>query len=65
MDEQSNTMKKLNSKVKEMNVDLDDSNNILNKMKSRVKKNKKIIAYLSIIFFVTLVLVFTYKYFKK
>ena len=65
MDEQSNTMKKLNTKVKTMNVELDESNNILNKMKSRVKKNKKIIVYLSIIFFVTLILVFTYKYFKK
>ena len=65
MEEHSNVMKNLNSKVKNMNVDLDESNNILNKMKSRVKKNKKIIAYLSIIFFITLLLVFTYKYFKK
>ena len=43
MDEQSNTMKNLNTKVKGMNVELDESNTILNKMKSRMKKNKKII----------------------
>ena len=65
MDEQSNTMKNLNTKVKGMNVDLDKSNTILNKMKSRMKKNKKIIIYLSLIFFITLILIFIYKFFKK
>ena len=65
MDEQINTMKNLNSKVKNMNGELDESNSILNKMKSRMKKNKKIIIYLSIILFVTLVTILTYKYFKK
>ena len=65
MDEQSNTMKNLNTKVKGMNVELDESNTILNKMKSRMKKNKKIIIYLSLIFFITLILIFIYKFFKK
>ena len=35
MDEQGKTMKNLNTKVKTMNGELDESNNILNKMKSR------------------------------
>ena len=65
MEEQSNTMKNLNTKVKTMNGELDESNNILNRMKSRMRKNKKIIIYLSIIFLITLILVFIYKYFKK
>ena len=65
MDEQSNTMKNLNSKVKTMNGELDESNTILNKMKSRIKKNKKIVIYLSIILFITLVIILAYKYFKK
>ena len=65
MDEQINTMKNINSKVNNMNGELDESNSILNKMKSRMKKNKKIIIYLSIILFVTLIIILTYKYFKK
>ena len=65
MDEQSNTMKHLNTKVKTMNGELDESNTILNKMKSRMKKNKKILIYLSIIMFITLVIILAYKYFKK
>ena len=65
MDEQSNTMKNLNSKVKNMNGELDESNTILNKMKSRMKRNKKIIIYLSLILFITLIMIFLYKFFKK
>ena len=65
MDEQSNTMKNLNSKVKNMNGELDEFNTILNKMKSRMKRNKKIIIYLSLILFITLVMIFLYKFFKK
>ena len=65
MDEQSNTMKNLNSKVKNMNGELDESNTILNKMKSRMKRNKKIIIYLSLILFITLFMIFLYKFFKK
>ena len=65
MDEQSNTMKHLNTKVKTMNGELDESNTILNKMKSRMKKNKKILIYLSIIMFITLVIILAYKYLKK
>lgn len=65
MDDQSNTMKNLNSKVKNMNGELDESNTILNQMRSRVKRNKKIIIYLSIILFITLAVILAYKYFKK
>ena len=65
MDEQSNTMKNLNSKVKNMNGELDESNSILNIMKSRMKRNKKIIIYISIILFITLATILVYKFFKK
>ena len=65
MDEQSNTMKNLNSKVKNMNGELDESNSILNIMKSRMKRNKKIIIYLSIILFITLAMILVYNFFKK
>ena len=65
MDEQTNTMKHTNTKLKGMNVELDESNNILNKMKSRLRKNKKIICYLSVSFIVILLLVATYKFLKK
>ena len=62
MDDQTNTMKNLNTKVKNINGELDESNTILNKMKSRMKKNKKIIIYLSIILFITLIIILGYKY---
>ena len=62
MNEQTNTMKNLNTKVKNMNGELDESNTILSKMKSRMKKNKKIIIYLSIILFITLIIILGYKY---
>ena len=62
MDDQTNTMKNLNTKVKNMNGELDESNTILNKMKARMKKNKKIIIYLSIILFITLIIILGYKY---
>ena len=65
MDEQSNTMKNLNSKVKNMNGELDESNSILNIMKSRMKRNKKIIIYISIILFITLATILVYKFFEK
>ena len=65
MNDQSNNMKNINSKVKTMNMELDESNNILNKMKSRIKKNKKIILYLSIVLFITLIIILAYKYLKK
>ena len=64
MDDQSNTMKNLNTKVKNMNGELDESNTILNKMKSRMKKNKKIIIYLSIVLLITLFIIFIYKFLK-
>jgi hypothetical protein len=64
MDDQTNTMKNLNTKVKTMNGELDESNNILNKMKSRMKKNKKIIIYLSIVLLITLIIIFVYKFLK-
>ena len=38
MEEQTNVMKNTNNKLKGMNSELDESNNILNRMKSRLKK---------------------------
>jgi len=65
MDDQTKEMKNINIKVKDMNNDLDESNNILNIMKSRMKRNKKIIILLTIIFLIILIIVIGYKFVKK
>ena len=64
MDQQTNVMKNTTNKLKGMNSELDESNNILNKMKARMQKNKNIIKYLAIILFVILALVCIYKIMK-
>ena len=64
MEKQTNVMKNTNYKLKGMNSELDESNNILNQMKSRLKKNKNIIKYLAIILFVILAIVCIYKFLK-
>ena len=64
MEKQTNVMKNTNSKLKGMNSELDESNNILNRMKSRVRKNKNIIKYLAIILFFILAIVCIYKIWK-
>ena len=65
MDDQTKEMKNINIKVKDMNNDQDESNNILNIMKSRMKKNKRIIILLTIIFLIILIIVIGYKFVKK
>ena len=64
MDHQTNVMKNTTNKLKGMNSELDESNNILNKMKARMQKNKNIIKYLAIILFVILAIVCIYKIMK-
>ena len=64
MEKQTNVMKNTNYKLKGMNSELDESNNILNQMKSRLKKNKNIIKYLAIILFVILAIVCIFKFLK-
>ena len=65
MEKQTNVMKNTNYKLKGMNSELDESNNILNQMKSRLKKNKNIIKYLAIILFVILAIVCIYKFLQS
>ena len=64
MEEQSNVMKNTNNKLKGMNSELDESNTILNRMKSRVKKNKNLIKYLGIFLALILICVIIYKIMK-
>ena len=64
MEEQSNVMKNTNNKLKGMNSELDESNTILNRMKSRVKKNKNLIKYLGIFLALILCIVIIYKIMK-
>ena len=64
MEEQSNVMKNTNNKLKGMNSELDESNTILNRMKSRVKKNKNLIKYLGIFLALILISVIIYKIMK-
>ncbi len=47
-----------------MNSELDESNTILNKMKSRIKKNKNLIKYLGIFLALILCIVIIYKIMK-
>ena len=64
MEKQSNTMKNTNSKLKGMNIELNESNSILNKMKARVKRNKNIIKILSLFLILILIIVCIYKIWK-
>ena len=61
MEKQTNIMKHTNTKLKGMNSELDESNTILNKMKSRIKRNKNIIKYFGLILLLVLVIVLIYK----
>ena len=65
MDTQTKGMKNISSKIKNMNIDLDDSNNVLNKMKKRTKKNKIIILLFCILFILILISVFGWKLYNK
>ena len=55
MDDQTKGMKNVTTKLKKMGKNLTDSNKILNKMKSRTKKNKRIICILATLFALVLI----------
>ena len=65
MDNQTKSMKNLSGKLKNMYNNLRESNNILNKMKSRTKKNKRLIMNLGAIFILVLIGIITFKLYKR
>ena len=65
MDSQSKSMKNMTGKLIKMGNNLQDSNTILNKMKSRGKKNKKIIIILTFLFALILIGILSVKLYKK
>ena len=65
MDSQSKSMKNITGKLKKMGNNLKFSNKILNKMKSRSKKNKKIIIILTILFVLILIGILSAKLYIK
>ena len=65
MDNQSKSMQNITGKLTKMGNNLQDSNTILNKMKSRSKKNKKIIIILTILFALILIGILSVKLYKK
>ena len=65
MDSQSKSMKNMTRKLIKMGNNLQDSNTILNKMKSRGKKNKKIIIILTFLFALILIGILSVKLYKK
>lgn len=62
METQIQNMKYIELKIKNMNNDLDDSNKVLNRMKKRIKKNKKLFIILVIIFIVSFIGFTFYKF---
>jgi len=65
LNNQSNQMKNVSSKIGFMNDDIDSSNNILNKMFSRQNRDKKLIIILGVILLLAFVGTFTYKVLNK
>ena len=65
LNNQSNQMKNVSSKIGFMNDDIDSSNNILNKMFSRQSRDKKMIIILGVILLFAFVGTFTYKVLNK
>ena len=65
LNNQSNQMKNVSSKIGFMNDDIDSSNNILNKMFSRQNRDKKMIIILGVILLFAFVGTFTYKVLNK
>lgn len=61
LEEQTNQMRGVAVKIKTMNNDLDDSNNILNQMKKRVRSNKNILILLGVVLLVILIAVIAFK----
>ena len=65
MDNQTKNMKNITGKIKHMGQDLQDSNNILTKMKRRTKKNKYIIIFFIIAFILILAGIIGLKLYNK
>ena len=65
MDNQTNSMKNVTGKLKKMGKNITDSNKVLNKMKARTKKNKRIIILFVLIFIFILIGILSLKLYKK
>ena len=65
LNNQTTKMKGVNSKIGNMNVDIDSSNNILNKMFNRQNKDKKMIVIFSIFLVLILASILTYRIVMK
>ena len=65
MDNQTKNMKNITGKIKHMGQDLQESNNILTKMKRRTKKNKYIIIFFIVAFILILAGIIGMKLYNK
>ena len=65
MDNQTKSMKNVTGKLKKMGKNITDSNIVLNKMKARTKKNKRIIILFVLIFIFILIGILSLKLYKK
>ena len=65
MDNQTKSMKNVTGKLKKMGKNITDSNKVLNKMKARTKKNKRIIILFVLIFIFILIGILSLKLYKK
>ena len=65
MDNQTQNMKNVTGKLKKMGKNLVESNKILNTMKSRSKKNKRIIILLSVLFVLVIISILSLKLYRK
>ena len=65
MDNQTKNMKNITGKIKHMGQDLQESNNILTKMKKRTKKNKYMIIFFIIAFILILAGIIGIKLYNK
>ncbi len=61
LEKQTNSMKAVNVKISGMNDDLENSNNLLNKMKLRYQRNKKHIFIFGIILILIITLIIVWK----
>ena len=61
LEQQTDSMKAVNVKIKGMNDDLESSNNLLNQMKDRIQRNKKQILIFGILLIFIISFIFVYK----
>jgi CHASE3 domain sensor protein len=61
LEKQTNSMKAVNVKIAGMNDDLENSNNLLNKMKIRYQRNKRQILIFGIILILIIALIIVWK----